>query len=422
MTAGEAVVITGLGFVTSIGTSTSQVLENLRQGRHGFATVALRPGLDLPIKIAGTVEGYTFPSPESREWIFPSHCAISPDEASALPPHGVYAIDAVEQAIAQSQLSPSDLRDPTTGLYAASGGSPFLLRHHLSSYEERGWRRGHPLGVVRSISGTLNFNLVARYGIRGASCGFVSACASSSHALGFAHDEIALGRQDRMLVVGAEECLVENVIPFDAMRALTPSDDPEKACRPFDQKRDGFVVTGGAVAMVLERASLSTAPALARMKGWGQASDGYHVASPEPEGRGLQPSMSRALHATKTAPLDVALVNAHATSTQAGDRAEALALQKVFSSDKEGATPAVVSTKGLTGHGLSLAGVMEAAFTVLSLQHGFIPRNRNLTEPDPACEGLDYPTTLQADIWPEIALNNSSGFGGANVTHVFAKS
>ena len=412
----NGVVITGMGFASSIGCDTETVIDSLRKGRHGFSKVELRKGIELPIKVAGMVPGYAFPSPDVRDWVLPPESNVDLRREPSLPPHGVYAVDALEQAIAQAGLTSDQLGDDSTGLFAASSGSPMLLRHHLSVYDEGGSQRGHPLGVVRSVAGTLNFNLAARYGIRGANCGFVSACASSSHALGFAYDEIVLGRQDRMIVVGAEECAAENILPFDAMRALSANVDPDTACCPFDQARDGFVVSGGAVVLVLERASLAKQPPLARMLGWGQAADGYHVASPHPEGAGLATAMTRALRYAEVDAAAIDYVNAHATSTPAGDRAEALALRSVFGF----ARPAVLSTKGLTGHGLSLSGVLEAALTVLSLNGGFLPGNRNLTCPDEACEGLFLPTESEnANV--KLALNNSSGFGGANVCHVLAK-
>ena len=410
------VVITGMGLVSSIGCDQDTVVDHLRSGRHDFSKVDLRKGIDLPITVASMVPGYEFPSPDARDWVLPSQSQVDLQREPGLPPHGVYAVDAVEQAIVQAGLTSEQLADGSTGLFGASAGSPMLLRHHLSVYDDGGSQRAHPLGIVRSVAGTLNFNLVARYSICGASCGFVSACASSSHALGFAHDEIALGRQDRMIVVGAEECTAESILPFDAMRALSTNVDPDTACRPFDRARDGFVVGGGAVAVVLERASLAKQAPLARMIGWGQAADGYHVASPHPEGVGIATAMRRALRSAEVDESAVDYVNAHATSTPAGDRAEALALRSVF----ESARPAVVSTKGLTGHGLSVAGVLEAVLTVLSLNGGFVPGNRNLTNPDEACEGLCLPTeSMDADV--KLALNNSSGFGGANVCHVLAK-
>jgi len=249
-------------------------------------------------------------------------------------------------------------------------------------------------------------------------CGFVSACASASHALGYACDEIQLGRLRRVIVVGAEELNAETLLPFAAMRVLSGASDPVLASRPFDQGRDGFVGAGGAVALILEEAGLAAERGVrvqAEVAGWGQAADGHSMAMSHPEGAGLRLAMQRALAQSGVKPDEVDYVNAHGTSTPVGDRAEALALRSVFSD--VGARPRISSTKALTGHPLSLAGAMEAAFCVLTLTEGFVPGNPHLVAPDPACEGLDLPRTTVA-VAPRIVLNNSSGFGGSNVCHV----
>ncbi len=258
-------------------------------------------------------------------------------------------------------------------------------------------------------------------GIRGAVTGFVSACASSSHALGYALDEIRLGRQSRMLVIGAEDMTAESIVSFSSLRALSNNPDPATASRPFDARRDGFVGTGGAVALVVEEASLARrrgARIQAELVGWGQAGDGHSVAASHPEGGGLREAMRRTLADANVSAADVGYVNAHATSTPAGDRSEALALRAVFTD--QGARPRVSSTKALTGHGLSLAGAMEAAFCTLALDEAFIPGAAHLTEPDPVCAGLDLPRT-SLDEAPGLVLNNSSGFGGSNVCHLLRR-
>jgi 3-oxoacyl-(acyl-carrier-protein) synthase len=306
-------------------------------------------------------------------------------------------------------------------LYCASAGSAFLLHHHLAHMRGVRGERGNPMGVVASIAGTLNFNLAAHYQIRGAVGGFVAACASSSHALGCALDDIRLGRQTRMLVVGAEEVNAETILPFAAMRALSTNPDPATASRPFDRQRDGFVGAGGAVCLILEEAETAHrrgAKIYAELAGWGQASDGYNVAVSHPEGAGLADAMRRALSDAGVTPADIDYVSAHATSTPAGDRSEAIALNAVFTA--VGARPRVSSTKGLTGHPLSMSGVMEAAFCSLALRDGFIPGNANLTAPDEACAGLDLPLAT-LDTAPRLVLNNSSGFGGSNVCHVLKR-
>jgi len=223
-----------------------------------------------------------------------------------------------------------------------------------------------------------------------------------------------------MIVVGAEELSAESFLPFHTMGALSTNADPDTASRPFDLHRDGFVGTGGAVVMVLEkveRALKRDVRVQALMRGWGQACDGHHAAQPHPDGAGLRDAMRLAMASSHVSLEEVGYINAHATSTIAGDRAEARAIREVFANG--GADPAVSSTKALTGHGLSLAGIMEAAFCVLSLDQGFIPGQAHLHQPDPAAADLNLPrSTLPADL--QIALNNSSGFGGANVCHVFS--
>jgi 3-oxoacyl-(acyl-carrier-protein) synthase len=414
-------VITGLGFITSIGNDRASVVRSLRGLQHGFEPYVFMDNPDLAVKVAGTVKGFAFPSPNWRDWRWPEHFAVDRELVRGLAPHGVYAICAVQQALAEAGLEPAQLAGGDTGLFCASAGSPFLLGHFLDQMRATRGERGNPMGIVSSIAGTLNFNLAAHYKISGAVCGFVSACASSSHALGYAMDEIRLGRQSRMLVVGAEDMTTESILPFATLRALSNNPDPATASRPFDRRRDGFVGTGGAVALVVEDAALARrrgARIQAELIGWGQAGDGHSVAASHPEGAGLREAMRRALADAGVPPSGIGYVNAHATSTPAGDRSEALALQSLFTDN--GAKPRVSSTKALTGHGLSLAGAMEAGFCVLAVDEGFIPGAAHLEEPDPVCAGLDLPRT-SLDEAPRLVLNNSSGFGGSNVCHVLRR-
>ncbi|MEO6569447.1 MAG: beta-ketoacyl-[acyl-carrier-protein] synthase family protein [Opitutaceae bacterium] len=414
-------VVTGLGFITSIGNDRAAVTASLRQLRPGIERVEFLGNPALTIRVAGTIKEFGVDSPSWRDWRYPPRYSLPRETLRSVSPHGLYALCATEQALKDAKLSPAALTDGGTGLYCASAGSAFLLHHHIAQmYSVRG-ERGNPMGVVASIAGTLNFNLAAHYGIRGAVGGFVSACASSSHALGCALDDIRLGRQTRLLVVGAEEVNAESVLPFAAMRALSTNPDPATASRPFDQQRNGFVASGGAVCLVVEEAEFARqrgAPIYAELAGWGQAADGYNVAVSHPEGAGLTLAMQRALADARVSPTDVDYINAHATSTPAGDRSEALALQAVFTA--AGAKPKISSTKGLTGHPLSMSGVMEAAFCALALREGFMPGNVNLTEPDLACAGLDLPR-VTLDTAPHFILTNSSGFGGSNVCHVLKR-
>ncbi len=414
-------VITGLGFITSIGLNQTEVTASLREGRHGMALHDFCGNPRVPIKVAAPVKEFELDSPSWRAWTWPSGYDIPRETLRGLAPHGVYAFCALEQALRDAGLGNSDLVDGSTGLFCASAGSPFITHHTVAELHASQFERGNPMGVVSSIAGMLNFNLAAHFHITGAVAGFVSACASSSHALGYALDEIRLGRQERMLIVGAEEFNADTIMPFASMRALSNSTDPESASRPFDVNRDGFVGTGGSVALVLEK--LETARArgariYAELVGWGQAADGFSVATSHPEGAGLRSAMKRALADARVEPDRIDYINAHATSTPAGDRSEALALQSVFSS--AGAKPPISSTKGLTGHGLSMAGVMEAGFCTLALHHGFVPGNAHLQDPDPVCTGLNLPRA-SITARPDYALNNSSGFGGSNVCHVLRR-
>jgi 3-oxoacyl-[acyl-carrier-protein] synthase-1 len=414
-------VITGLGFITSIGNDRVTVRDSLRHLRHGFENVEFLGNPNLPVKVAGTVKGFAFPSTNWRDWRWPGQFNVDRELIRGLAPHGVYAVCALQQALAEAGLSRDDVANGATGLFCASAGSPFMLGNFLAQMHESRGERGNPMGIVSSIAGTLNFNLAAHYKIAGAVCGFVSACASSSHALGYAMDEIRLGRQQRMLVVGAEDMTAESIVSFSSLRALSNNPDPASASRPFDRRRDGFVGTGGAVAIVVEEASVAKqrgARIQAELIGWGQAGDGHSVAASHPEGAGLREAMRRALADAQVEPDAIGYVNAHATSTPAGDRSEALALKALFTD--RGARPRVSSTKALTGHGLSLAGAMEAGFCTLAIDEGFIPGAAHLGEPDPVCDGLDLPRT-SLDEAPGLVLNNSSGFGGSNVCHVLRR-
>jgi 3-oxoacyl-[acyl-carrier-protein] synthase I len=415
------VFITGLGFVTSIGNDAATITRNLRELRHGFELYPPFQKPEIPVKVAGTIKEFTTDSTDPEDWTFPSRYRIKRELLRSMAPNGLFAHCAMLQAVEDARLTESDISNPETGLYAASGGSPFLTHFHHERLQKYGVMRCSPLGIVASIVGTLNFNLVAAFKIQGASCGFSSACASSAHAIGYAFDDLTLGRQKRMFIVGAEDGNVDAILPFAGMRTLSLQTDPALASRPFDAARDGFVGTGGATVLVLETedevARRGVQP-YAEVLGWGQASDGYNVAISHPEGSGSAASMANALRSAKIDPAEVNYVNAHATSTLIGDVSEARALRAVF---KESAPRvAVSSTKALTGHGLSLAGAMESAFCAVALREGFIPGNAHLTRVDPECEGLNLPRATESR-QAEIVVKNSSGFGGANVALVFKR-
>jgi 3-oxoacyl-(acyl-carrier-protein) synthase len=411
------VAVTGLGFVSSIGNNQQALLESLISGRTG---IGIHPELEAaaaPVRLAGVVRGFSFPSEYPQSWSWPDHVEIPRVHLRSLPPHGVYAHVALHEALRQARLSEEILHSDETGLLTASAGSTQLLHRHLVRMLERGVAQCHPFVMTCSIAGTLSFNLAASLGIRGISGGCVSACASSAQALGMAFDQIRLGRQKRVIVIGAEDCDLFSILPFAAFNALTRSTDPSESPCVFDRRRDGFAATGGAAVVVLEEMTTAMergAAPLAEMAGWGWTSDGFHPMSPEPNGEGIERAMRLALREANLPPEEIDYVNAHATATQAGDQAEALALRRVFATPG----PWISSTKGQTGHALSMAGALEAGISVLALQHGVIPANLNLRDPDPAAETLRLPAIPQrAEL--HRALTNSSGFGGVNVSIIF---
>ena len=415
------VVISGLGFISSIGNETTEVTRSLRELRHGLASHEFLPGQDLPVKVAGTIKGFDTRSTHHAEWHWPARYSFTRDLLRSLPPHGLHAFCAVEQLVADARLTPELLADGETGLFTASAGSPFLQRHYLNMLHESAGARMHPMGVVSTIPGTLNFNLAPHYHLKGGVCGFVSACASTAHAIGYASDDIRRGRQQRILVVGAEDLSCESTYSFQGMRALSRNPDPATASRPFDRDRDGFVGTGGSAALLLEEAASAQArgaPIYGELLGWGQASDGYNMAIAEPDGRGLTEAMLRALVDAGITPGDVDYINAHGTSTPNGDLSELRAIKSVFNS--VGASPAISSTKALTGHALSMASALETGFCALALRDGFTPGQAHLVNPDPECEGLHLPRHTLS-MAPEIILKNSSGFGGSNVSLVLQR-
>lgn len=415
----RSVVVTGVGLVTCLGHDPETVGSRLKHLQHGI--VRYLPFIEdekIPVSVAAPIPDFQTDSADAEDWTYPPEIRFRLEQLKGLSPNALYAHFALRRAVADAGLELDELKDPRTGLYTASSGSAAMTHFHLDRLKRFGPMRCSPLGIVASIAGTLNFNLDAAYGITGSTTGFVSACASSGHALGFAHDEIALNRQDRMLVVGAEDFTHETIIPFAGMRVLSVNPDPSSASRPFDRNRDGFVGTGGAVTLVLEEEEMARqrgAPIYGRLRGWGQASDGYHVAASHPEGEGLSRAMNLALQSAGWSPQEVDYINAHATSTPAGDLSECKALKAVF---HDGPQPGISSTKALTGHALSLSSIMEASFCLLALKQGFTPGSAHITDPDPETEGLNI-LRESLPVAPGKLLSNSSGFGGVNVVLAF---
>jgi 3-oxoacyl-[acyl-carrier-protein] synthase-1 len=408
------VVVTGLGFITSIGNSRAEVLRGLREVRTGVERFSEFADADCPVKLAGTIKGFQFPSTDFEDWIFPAEYQLTREQLRPMTPNALYAYCAMKQAIADAKLAPDMVSSGRTGMMSASGGSLWLAHANLQTMVTRGISRCPPMGIVNSIPGSLYINLASLFQIKGATLGFSSACSSSTHAVGAAFDLIRQGRQDIVFAVGAEDCNKFNILPFASVRALSVQTDPEVSPCAFDVKRDGFVGTGGAAVLILEEgehALARNAAPYAELLGWGQSADGYNVLAPDPTGDGLGRAINDALADARLDKSEVDYINAHAPSTPFGDASEIAAIKKVFAN---GHVPKVSSTKSLTGHGLSLAGAMETAFCCLALREKFTPVSAHITELDPMCDGVPV-VTKPIDEFPRIALNNSSGFGGTNV-------
>jgi 3-oxoacyl-(acyl-carrier-protein) synthase len=412
------VLITGLGLITPIGNDRAAVTRSVRALKHGLRRVEWFA--ECPVKLAGIPEEFELEGFNHAAWRWSARYAIGRETVRSMPPNSVYGYCATEQALADAGLTREALGDGRTGFFGASAGSPRMMAHHVNETAAARGTKVHPWAVMHSVAGTLNFNLAAHYGIRGAVTGFVSACAASGHALGYAFDEIALGRQDRMIVVGAEEPTWEMLVPFSGLRALSRQTEPEKASRPFDVERDGFVGGGGAAAIVLEAEDAAerrgAKEVYAELAGWGQAADGHSVAQSEPEGRGVEAAMRRALADAGMNAGDLNYVSAHATGTVVGDRAEAKALRRVLGESGV----AVSGMKALTGHTLSMAGALSVAITSLAVREGFVPGQAHLREADPECAGLNLPRETR-DGAVRAAMCNCSGFGGSNVALVLRK-
>jgi 3-oxoacyl-[acyl-carrier-protein] synthase-1 len=409
-----------MGLITSIGNNRDDVTQSLRQMKHGIDFHPELQGDNSPVKLAGTVKEFNVESSDPEDWTFPNRYSVPRSILRSFSPHVLYAWCALNQAIEDSNLTEEEIQDPEAGMYTSSGGSMRSIHKHFEKMDARGVMACNPLAIVASIAGTLSFNLVAAYGIRGSSTGLVSACASSGHALGMALDEIRLGRQKRMIVIGAEDCNFESIVPFCGMRALSLDTNPDNASRSFDVTRNGFVGTGGSTCLILETESeviRRNANSYAKFSGWGQGSDGHNVAISHPDGRGLKGAMTNALKDSKKAPTDIDYINAHAPSTSIGDASEMKALKATFPLPQE---ILVSSTKPLTGHGLSLSSIMEAAFCCIALKDQFLPGSAHVTTPDPE---LGHLKLLQEskDLEVNRVMSNSSGFGGANVSVIFEK-
>ena len=403
--------VTGLGLVTPLGTGTEANWDALVAGRSGVRPITRFDAGTLPARIAGEVPDF---DPERF---------LDRREARKMDVFIQYAVAAAQMAMDDAQLAAPLAQPERVGVIIGVGmGGLATLEDCFPALVERNFRRVSPFMIPRLIPNMAAGHVAMRFGARGPNYATTSACASGAHAVGDAFALIREGRQDVMLAGGAEApvCLL-GVGGFSAMRALATSfnEEPARASRPFDAKREGFVIAEGAGVLVLEElghARRRGARIHAELAGYGASCDAYHMTQPSPEGEGAAECMALALADAGLAPEDVGYINAHGTGTPFNDEAETLAVKRVFGGHAH--RLAISSTKSMTGHSLGAAGTIEAAYTVLALARGTLPPTINLDEPDPACD-LDYVPHTARRVAIRAALSNSFGFGGTNATLAF---
>ncbi|HDV0982373.1 TPA: beta-ketoacyl-ACP synthase I [Escherichia coli] len=402
----KSAVITGLGIVSSIGNNQQEVLASLREGRSGITFSQELKDSGMRSHVWGNVKLDTTGLIDRKVVRFMSDASI-------------YAFLSMEQAIADAGLSPEAYQNnPRVGLIAGSGGgSPrFQVFGADAMRGPRGLKAVGPYVVTKAMASGVSACLATPFKIHGVNYSISSACATSAHCIGNAVEQIQLGKQDIVFAGGGEELCWEMACEFDAMGALSTkyNDTPEKASRTYDAHRDGFVIAGGGGMVVveeLEHALARGAHIYAEIVGYGATSDGADMVAPS--GEGAVRCMKMAMHGVDT-PIDY--LNSHGTSTPVGDVKELAAIREVFG-DK---SPAISATKAMTGHSLGAAGVQEAIYSLLMLEHGFIAPSINIEELDEQAAGLNI-VTETTDRELTTVMSNSFGFGGTNATLVMRK-
>ena len=399
------VVITGRGIVSSIGNNTAEVAESLKTGKSGIVL-----------------------APEYAELGFRSHVhgpiRLNPDDLidrklkRFMGDSAAFTYLAMKEAIEEARLDINQISNPRTGLIVGSGGSStenMLLA--TDTLRNRGARKVSATMVPRIMSSTNSACLSVAYKIKGVNYSISSACATSAHCIGNAYEIIQNGKQDIIFAGGGDEVHWTTSLLFDAMGALSSkyNDSPETASRPYDANRDGFVISGGGGIVVLEElehALARDAQIFAEVIGYGATSDGFDMVKPEGEGaiRCMQLALS-------TVDQTVDYINAHATSTPAGDITELNSIKTVFKDD----IPAISASKSLCGHGLGAAGANEAIYSLLMMEHGFISASANIYDIDPGAEGMPIAIQRIDDVSLNTIMSNSFGFGGTNACLVFER-
>ncbi|MBH8581281.1 beta-ketoacyl-ACP synthase I [Bisbaumannia pacifica] len=399
------VVVTGLGIVSCLGNDRHQVLEALQSGRSGIRFKDEYAERGFRSQVAGVVD-------IDLDALIDRKLRRFMGDAAA------YAYVSMAQAIEDSGLTPEMVSNERTGLIAGSGGASSANQVEAADVmREKGLRRVGPYRVTRTMGSTVSACLATPFKIKGVNYSISSACATSAHCIGNAVEQIQLGKQDVVFAGGGEEEHWTLSCLFDAMGALSThyNEHPEQASRPYDQARDGFVIAGGGGMLVLEElehAKARGATIYAEVVGYGATSDGHDMVAPS--GEGAVRCMRQAM-AGVDGPIDY--INTHGTSTPVGDVAELKAIREVFGDT----TPAMSSTKSLTGHSLGATGVQEAIYSLLMMENDFIAASANVETLDDQADGFDIVTQRRDGVAVKRVLSNSFGFGGTNACLVLEK-
>jgi 3-oxoacyl-[acyl-carrier-protein] synthase II len=408
----KRVVVTGLGAITPIGNTLAEYWEGLLSGRNGIGLISRFDASKHACQIAGEVKGYD------------PHDYLERKEAKRMDRFAQFAVSASKQALADAQLAITDLNAEQVGAMIGTGiGGLKVLEDQQEVYLTRGPDRCSPFMIPMMIANMAAGLTAIHTGAKGPNSCSVTACAAGSNAVGDAFRLIQGGYAQAMICGGTEAAVTPlGVAGFAAARALsTRNDAPERACRPFDRDRDGFVMGEGAGILILEELEHAVsrgARIYAEMIGYGMTCDAYHITSPVPGGEGAARAIQLALKDAGVTPEQVSYINAHGTSTPANDPTETAAIKTALG--ESAYKVAISSTKSMTGHLLGGSGGIEAVAAAMAVANDQIPPTINLENPDPACD-LDYVPNVSRAQTVEVALSNSFGFGGHNVTLVFKK-
>lgn len=406
------VVVTGMGAISPLGLSVAELWQGIVTARSGVGPITLFDPTGFDTTFAAEVKGFDPTNYMDRK------------EARRTDRFVQFAVAATKEALRDAELDITPANRDEIGVFIASGiGGIATLSEQLEVLRSRGPGRISPFLIPAMITNLAAGQVSIVTGARGPSYCVTSACASSAHAIGEAAETIRRGWAKAMIVGGSEASITPiGVAGFNAMRALsTRNEDYAHASRPFDAERDGFVMGEGAAVLILEDLEFAVARGariLAEIVGYGATSDAYHISNLAEDGEGVARAIRLALKRGGIAPSDVDYINAHATSTPAGDPVETAAIKQVFGGREQ--SPPVSASKSQFGHLLGAAGAIEAVVTVLAMQHNLLPATINLQNPDPACD-LDFVPNQPRPAQIEVALSNSFGFGGHNVCLAFRK-